>query len=173
MGLCEACHGVDIPKLHSVHCFSSFKYVTQLVAENAAVLAAVFQERAPWCNYEPSLPFTALDNGPTTIEALTIVRGTGNNEELEVVDLSALVNLHSLHIEERCFLYAKQFIVHDLQFLKSIRIERLCFLDDRFSDTKGGFFVNNCPQLDSIFIGGGSFSSCSDMELEGACERSE
>ena len=164
---------LDVPNFKSFICWSPLGYITELVSENADALAMAFRERAPWCNYEPSLPFTALDNGPTTIEALTIARGTGNNEELEVVDLSALVNLHSLHIEERCFLYAKQFIVHDLQFLQSIRIERLCFLDDRFSDTKGGFFVNNCPQLDSIFIGGGSFSSCSDMELEGACERSE
>lgn len=164
---------VDIPKLRSVYCCSSFSYVTQLIAENAAVLAAVFQERAPLCNCEPSLPFTALDNGPTTIEALTIAQGTGNFEELVVVDLSSLVNLHSLHIEERCFLYAKQFRVCGVDFLKSIRIERLCFLKESRTSMKDGFFVKNCPQLDSIFIGGGSFSSWFVMELESARERSE
>ena len=143
------------------------------MSENADALATVFRDRSPACNYEPALPFTAMNDQPSLIETLTIASRTGNSVELEEVDLSSLTRLHSLHIEERCFLFTKRFVVHNLQLLKSIRIERLCFLDDRFSDTKGGFFVNNCPQLDSIFIGGGSFSSCSDMELEGACERSE
>lgn len=147
--------------------------MTQLIAENAAVLAAVVQERAPLCNCEPSLPFTALDNEPTTIEALTIAQGTGNYDELAVVDLSPLVNLRSLHIEERCFLYAKQFSVCGLDFLKSIRIERLCFLGKSRTNVESSFFVKNCSLLDSIFIGGGSFSHCYIMELESACERSE
>ena len=82
--------------------------MTNRMAANAEVLATVFRERAPWCHCEPSLPFTALDNEPATIEALTIANGTGNSVELAVVDVSSLTNLHSLHIEERCFLYAKR-----------------------------------------------------------------
>ena len=167
MGLCEACHGVDIPKLHSVHCFSSFKYVTQLVAENAAVLAAVFQERAPWCNYEPTLAFTFLDDHPDAIESLTIASGTGNTEELEEVDLSSLGNLRSLHVEERCFLFAKRFIAHDLQLLKSIRIEQFCFVVGCGVVEDAFFSVKNCPLLESISIGAGSFACCSSLELEG------
>ena len=107
------------------------------------------------------------------IESLTIASGVGNTVELEKVNLSSLTNIHLLHIEERCFLFTKQFIVHDLQLLKSIRIERLCFLKESRTSMKDGFFVKNCPQLDSIFIGGGSFSSWFVMELESARERSE
>ena len=136
------------------------------MSENADALAMAFRERAPWCNYEPTLAFTAFDDHPDAIESLTIASGTGNTEELEEVDLSSLTNLCSLHIEERCFLFAKRFIVHDLRHIKSIRIDRHCCTVD-YTLVPGSFLsIKDCSHLESIHIGSMCFYSYSSMELE-------
>ena len=101
-----------------------------------------------------------------TIECLRIASRTGNTVELEEVDLSSLTNLRSLHIEERCFLFAKRFIVHDLQFLKSIHIERYCFVVNCEAVPDSLLSIKDCPQLESIHIGSVCFYSYSSMELE-------
>ena len=151
-------------------CWSPLGYITELVSENADALAMAFRERAPWCNYEPTLAFTFLDDHPDAIESLTIASGTGNTEELEEVDLSSLTNLHLLHIEERCFLFTKQFIVHDLQLLKSIRIDRYCCIIRVDPVWDSLLSIKSCSLLESIRIGGGCFYSYSSMELESGCE---
>lgn len=158
---------LDVPNFKSFICWSPLGYITELVSENADALAMAFRERAPWCNYEPTLAFTFLDDHPDAIESLTIASGTGNTEELEEVDLSSLANLRSLHVEERCFLFAKRFIAHDLQLLKSIRIEQFCFVVGCSIVEDAFFSVKTCPLLESIFIGAGSFACCSSLELEG------
>ena len=201
------------------------------MSENADALATVFRDRSPWCNYEPSLPFsdesivTAARFGDTVylngdcpsesrlhsimdmpgalfakqyglcsynaykcacslgampsiphinvnkdswsaIECLRIASRTGNTVELEEVDLSSLSSLRSLHIEERCFLFAKRFIVHDLQLLKSIRIDRFCCIISNALVPGSLLSIKDCPQLESIHIGSGCFYSYSSMELE-------
>ena len=136
------------------------------MSDNADALAAVFRDRAPWCNYEPSLPFTVLNDQPSVIESLTIASFTGNTVELKEVDLSSLTSLRSLHIEERCFLFTKRFIVHDLQLLKSIRIDRYCFVVDYEAVSDSLFSIKDCPQLESIHIGSVCFYSYSSVELE-------
>ena len=80
--------------------------------------------------------------------------------------MSSLTNLRSLHIEERCFLFAKRFIVHDLQFLKSIHIERYCFVVNCEAVPDSLLSIKDCPQLESIHIGSVCFYSYSSMELE-------
>ena len=108
---------LDIPNLKSIQCYYYFFFLTELVSKDADALATAFRDRSPWCNYTPTLPFTALQDHPTTVESLTIASGTGNTVELEEVDLSPLTSLRSLHIEERCFLFTKRLIVHDLPLL--------------------------------------------------------
>ena len=135
------------------------------MSENADALATAFRDRSPWCNYEQSLPFTSLNDHPGMIESLRIASRTGNTVELEEVDLSSLTNLRSLHIEERCFLFTKRFIVHDLQFLKSIRIERYCCIANHALVPDSLLCIRDCPHLESIHIGSGCFSSYSSMEL--------
>lgn len=157
---------IDIPRLTSIRCFPSFSFLTDLGAENADALEAVFRSRAPWCNFEPTLPFTALDDQPATIEALTIASGTGNSRGLAVVDFSSLTNLRSLHIEERCFLYACQLLAHDLQFLKSIRVDEYCFFGLSDVDVDSVLSVKNCSQLESIHIGSGCFCEHFELALE-------
>ena len=136
------------------------------MSENADALAIVFRNKSPWCNYEPSLSFTALNDQPSMIEGLRIASRTGNTVELEEVDLSSLTNLRSLHIEERCFLFTKRLIVHDLQFLNSIRIDRYCFVVKCDVVPDSLLSIKNCPRLMFIHIGSGCFYSYSSMELE-------
>ena len=224
------------------------------MSDNADALATVFRDRSPWCNYEPSLPFsdksivTASRYGDTVylngecpselmlhslmdasgalftkmycvgscnayrcvsninaespiphkcmnkdnlllneslrspndlrsalsmIECLRIASRTGNTVELEEVDLSSLTNLRSLHIEERCFLFAKRFIIHDLQIFKSIRIDRFCCFSTVVLVPGSVLSIKNCSQLESIHIGSGCFFSYSLLELESKCQYSE
>ena len=157
---------IDIPRLTSIRCFPSFSFLTEMDAENADALEAVFRSRAPWCNFEPTLPFTALDDQPAAIEALTIASGTGSSPELGVVDLSSLTNLRSLHIEERCFLYARQLLVHNLQLLKSIRVDEYCFFGLSDVDVDSILSIKNCSQLESIHIGSGCFCEYFELALE-------
>ena len=78
---------LDIPNLKSIQCYYYFFFLTELVSKDADALATAFRDRSPWCNYTPTLPFTALQDHPTTVESLTIASGTGNTVELEEVDL--------------------------------------------------------------------------------------
>lgn len=164
---------IDIPNLTSCYCCNSFSFLTELVSENADSLATAFRDASPFCGYEQSLPFTALNDQPSMIESLTIASGVGNTVELEKVNLSSLTNLHLLHIEERCFLFTKQFIVHDLQLLKSIRIERYCCVIRVDPVWDSLLSIKSCSLLESIRIGGGCFYSYSSMELESGCEWDE
>ena len=136
------------------------------MSENADALAAVFRDRSPWCNYEPALPFTALNDQPSMIEGLRIASRTGNVVELEEVDLSSLASLRSLHIEERCFLFTKRFVVHDLQCLKTIHIEQYCCIVSSKEVADSLMSIKDCSQLESIHIGSVCFCSYSSMELE-------
>ena len=115
----------------------------------------------------PSIPHTCMNkNCWSAIECLRIASGTGNTVELKEVNLSSLTSLHSLHIEERCFLFAKRFIVHDLQCLKSIRIDRFCCIVNNALVPGSLLSIKGCPQLESIHIGSMCFYSYSSMELE-------
>ena len=115
----------------------------------------------------PSIPHISVNKDNwSAIECLRIASRTGNTVELEEVDLSSLTNLRSLHIEERCFLFAKRFIVHDLRHIKSIRIDRHCCTVD-YTLVPGSFLsIKDCSHLESIHIGSMCFYSYSSMELE-------
>ena len=122
----------------------------------------------------PSIPHINVNKDSwSAIECLRIASRTGNVVELQEVDLSSLTSLRSLHIEERCFLFTKRFIVHDLQHLKSIRTDRYCFFVNHKEVPDSLLSIKNCPQLESIHIGSKCFFSYSIMELESECEYSE
>lgn len=115
----------------------------------------------------PSIPSISMNtNCLSAIECLRIASRTGNTVELEEVDLSSLTNLRSLHIEERCFLFAKRFIVHDLQHVKSIRVDRFCCIINYDLVLGSLLSIKDCSQLESIHIGSLCFYSYSSMELE-------
>ena len=157
---------LDIPNLKSIQCYYYFFFLTELVSKDADALATAFRDRSPWCNYTPTLPFTAMQDHPTTVESLTIASGTGNTVELEEVDLSPLTSLRSLHIEERCFLFTKRLIVHDLPLLQSIHIDRYCFIVSCQLVDGSLLSIKNCSQLASIHIGSKSFSEYEGVEME-------
>ena len=111
-------------------------------------------------------PPNDLRSALLTIECLRIASRTGNTVELKEVDLSSLTNLRSLHIEERCFLFAKRFIAHDLHYFKSIRVERYCCFVNHEVVRGSLLSIKDCPQLESIRIGSRCFYSYSSMELK-------
>ena len=139
---------------------------------------ALFAKQYGLCSYNaykcacalgamPSIPHISVNKDClSAIECLRIASRTGNTVELKEVELSSLTSLRLLHIEERCFLFAKRFIVHDLQCLKSIRVDRFCCIANSALVPGSLLSIKGCPQLESIHIGSMCFYSYSSMELE-------
>ena len=138
-------------------------YVTELEAENAEPFASFIRSNAPWCNYEQTTPF--IIDQCMDVEDLTIAKGTGNTVEMKELDLTTLRSLRSLHIEEKCFLFVKRVLIRELQHLHTIAIDDYCFLADYDLVEDSELCIEDCPSLDSIHIGGGSFYRYSSLQL--------
>ena len=154
---------IDVPNLKRIHCFNLFLFVTELEAENAEPFASLIQSRAPWCNYKQTTPFIIYQS--LDVEDLTIAQGTGNSVDMEELDLTALHSLRSLHIEEKCFLFVKRVLIRGLQHLHTIAINEYCFIADYDLVGDSELCIDDCPSLDSIHIGGGSFHGYSSLQL--------
>ena len=155
--------GIDIPNLRKIHCFIPFAYVTELQAENAEPFASFIRSKAPWCNYEQTIPF--IIDQCMDVEDLTIANGAGNVVEMKELDLTALHSLRSLHIEEKCFLFVKRVLIRGLQHLLTIDIDDYCFIADYDLVGDSELCIEDCPSLDSIYIGGDSFYGYSSLQL--------
>ena len=99
------------------------------------------------------------------VEDLTIANGAGNVVEMKELDLTALYSLQSLHIEERCFLFVKRVMIRGLQHLLTIDIDDYCFIADYDLVEDSELCIEDCPSLDSIHIGRGSFYGYSSLQL--------
>ena len=99
------------------------------------------------------------------VEDLTILQGTGNTVEMKELNLTTLHSLRSLHIEEKCFLFVKRVLIRELQHLLTIAIDDYCFLVDYGLVEDSELCIEDCPSLDSIHIGGGSFFGYSSLQL--------
>ena len=159
---------IDIPNLKRIHSYDILPFLTELEAENADTLAAFIKSKAPWYNYEKTLPFTITD--PLSIEDLRIASGTGNRVDVKELDLTAFQNLQTLCIEERCFLFVERVSILGLQHLKSINIGKFCFMVKYARVENSALSIKDCPSLDSIRIGGSSFRCYSSLEMESESE---
>ena len=138
-------------------------FLTELQAENAEPFASFIRSKAPWCNYEQTTPF--IIDQSMDVEDLTITKGTGNTVEMKELNLTTLHSLRSLHIEERCFQFVKRVLIRGLQHLLTIDIDDYCFIVDYDLVEDSVLCIEDCPSLDSIHIGGGSFHGYSSLQL--------
>ena len=99
------------------------------------------------------------------VEDLTIANGAGNVVEMKELNLTAFHSLQSLHIEEKCFLFVKRVLIRGLQHLLTIDIDEYCFIVDYDLVGDSELCIEDCPSLDSIWIGGGSFHGYSSLQL--------
>ena len=99
------------------------------------------------------------------VEDLTIANGAGNTVDMEELDLTALRSLRSLHIEEKCFQFVKRVLIRGLQHLLTIDIDDYCFIVDYDFVEDSELCIEDCPSLDSIYIGGDSFYGYSSLQL--------
>ena len=154
---------IDVPNLKRIHCFNPFMFVTELQAENAEPFASFIRSKAPWCNYEQTTPF--IIDQSINVEDLTIAKGTGNTVEMKELNLTTLHSLRSLHIEEKCFLFVKRVLIRGLQHVHTIDIDEYCIIADYDPVEDSVLCIEDCPSLDSIHIGGGSFHGYSSLQL--------
>ena len=140
-------------------------YLTTLNAENAEGLEAIIRSKSPWCGYGLSLPLLPQ---PSTVESLFIAEGTGNRVNFSVLSLSALTRLKTIRIGDRCFLFVKQFRLHNLPLLSTVEIGLYCFVVDYGPDPDASLSFTDCPLLRTIDIGLGSFVAYSSFEVTSA-----
>ena len=140
-------------------------YLTTLNAENAEGLEAIIRSKSPWCGYRLSLPLLPQ---PSTVESLFIAEGTGNRVNFSVLSLSALTRLKTIRIGDRCFLFVKQFRLHNLPLLSTVEIGLYCFVVDYGPDPDASLSFTDCPLLRTIDIGFGSFMAYSSFEVMSA-----
>ena len=140
-------------------------YLTTLNAENAEGLEAIIRSKSPWCGYRLSLPLLPQ---PYTVESLYIAEGVGSQVNFSVLDLSALTRLKTLRIEDRCFLFVKQFHLHNLPLLSTVEIGLYCFVVDYGPDPDASLSFADCPLLRTVDIGFGSFVAYSSFEVMSA-----
>ena len=99
------------------------------------------------------------------VEDLTIANGAGNVVDMKELNLTTLHSLRSLHIKERCFQFVKRVLIRGLQHLHTIAIDDYCFIADYNLVGDSELCIEDCPSLDSIHIGGGSFYGYSSLQL--------
>ena len=81
------------------------------------------------------------------------------------LNLTALRSLRSLHIEDKCFLFVKRVLIRGLQHLRTLAIDKYCFFVGYDPVEDSVLCIEDCPSLDSIHIGGGSFYGYSSLQL--------
>ena len=100
-----------------------------------------------------------------TIEVMSVIGSSCNEEEMKELDLSGFVNLRECKVGNECFTRVKKVIICGLRELESVCIGNKSFRRD--GDIKGGSFcLKNCPKLILLKVGLCSFEDYTVIELE-------
>ena len=102
-----------------------------------------------------------LNNLEETSISLSIPNNACNSDSLITFDLSIFFMLQSVTIGDGNFMYANEFVIDGLNYLKSLKIGINSFTkykNSSGSDSSRSFSILNCDQLKSIEIGSFSFS---------------
>ena len=102
-----------------------------------------------------------LNNLEETSISLSIPNNACNSDSLITFDLSIFFMLQSVTIGNENFMYSNEFVIDELNELKSLKIGYNSFTkekNDYGNDTSRSFSILNCVELESIEIGSYSFS---------------
>ena len=98
-----------------------------------------------------------------------LVTCANSDYDLRLLDLNRFEWLRSLEISDNCFGSVKTFKIDGLNRLKTIKIGKNSFTQNRYfgNDESKSFHILNCESLESIQIGGYSFSDfAGEFELK-------
>ena len=107
------------------------------------------------------LPYTEILAFDQAITSIIIPNGSCNERDYTVFDFSRFNNVESIEIGNVGFSYVKTFKIDGLNRLKTIKIGKNSFTQQKNSsgnDSSKSFHILNCESLESIQIGEYSFS---------------
>ena len=101
------------------------------------------------------------------VEELCVSDGCCNEEGLKELDLRVFVNLRELKVGNECFENMKEVKMVGLSKLESVVIGEKSFTKSNYgNDPNRHFYLNGCPKLKSLRMGGYSFSDYTVCEIE-------
>ena len=103
---------------------------------------------------------------PMSIEEFIIDNEMFNNENITSLHFSLLlVRLKRIGIGYECFKHAREFVIHGLESLESVKIGEWCFRISGDERDDGVCRITNCPNLRQLEIGDASFEDFKSFEL--------
>ena len=93
----------------------------------------------------------------------------GNDPSFTVLDLSRFESVRSVMIGDESFMYVSEFNITGFSELQSVVIGKKSFTkkkDSYSQDANRHFYLNGCPKLKSLRMGGYSFSDYTVCEIE-------
>ena len=116
------------------------------------------------------LPYKEILAFDQAITSIVIPNGSCNDKNDTVFDFSRFTRVESIEIGNDCFGSVKTFRIDGLNRLKTIKIGKNSFTQNKNSwgiNTSKSFHILNCESLESIEIGEYSFSDyAGDFELK-------
>ena len=93
--------------------------------------------------------------------------GVGNDPSFTVLDLSRFESVRSVMIGDESFMYVSEFNITGFSELQSVVIGEKSFTKSNYgNDPNRHFYLNGCPKLKSLRMGGYSFSDYTVIEIE-------
>ena len=152
---------IDIPNVETVNLPNSFRNVLSRSINSMLV------NMNEWLDVSPILanlvPFSLndIESLDSNITSITIPNYSLNNEDYTIFNFSRFNLLEELIIGDDSFMYVNEFVINELNELKSLVIGMNSFTKKKNSygdDESRSFSILNCIELKSIEIGENSFS---------------
>ena len=160
---------LDIPNLRNVILSDSLMYDTNPVV-NSKYLFSFLSLDVSILLFPRIYGIDFIQSMNWLIKSISIPDWTCNDIDYTVFDFSRFTLVESIEIGDNCFASVKAFQIDGLNRLKSLKIGKNSFTQEKNSygdDESKSFHVLNCESLESIQIGEYSFSDfAGDFELK-------
>ena len=151
---------LDIPNLRNVILSDSLMYDTNPVV-NSKYLFSFLSLDVSILLFPRIYGIDFIQSMNWLIKSISIPDWTCNDIDYTVFDFSRFTLVESIEIGDNCFASVKAFQIDGLNRLKSLKIGKNSFTQEKNSygdDESKSFHVLNCESLESIQIGEDSFS---------------
>ena len=145
-------YDVDVPCASEVYLPDSFREVmSSMIVNTHLALVSLIP-----CTYHKDY----IDSIRSGVDSIYLFDRTCNEPLYTVFDFSRFEELEQLVISNDSFLYVQTFVIDGLNSFKILKIGSNCFTKEKLkheNDPDRSFHIVNCPLLETIDIGSGSF----------------
>ena len=160
---------LDIPNLRNVKLPYSFHYVYHPIV-NSTTLYYILNIDVSELLFPKVYYFDFIQSIDSSITSIIIPNWTCNDIDYTIFDFSRFSLVESIEIGNDCFASVQTFKIDGLNRLKTLKIGYNSFTQEKYghgNDESKSFHILNCESLESIQIGGCSFSDfAGEFELK-------